>query len=112
MDIFSAQKNRSTTAPSLMSHATRNFHLEVFVKQMFAIFRTTKPTEILRSLHFADDMDLSKCVCIHRKNPPYAEILLNGQDVAYIYHRALKRKKVLQVRVVSLIKCKMMGSGM
>jgi len=44
------------------------------------------------------------CVYIHRKNQPYAEIPWNVQDVAHIYHRALKRKKMLQVRVVSLIK--------
>ena len=47
-----------------------------------------------------------------QKIPPYAEFPWNVQDVVYIYHRALKRKKVLQVRVVSLIKCEMMGSGM
>jgi len=67
MEIFSAQKNRSTTAPSLTSPVSRNFHLEVSVKQMFVIFQTAKPTEIFRILHFGDGMDLSKYVYIHRK---------------------------------------------
>jgi hypothetical protein len=108
MPIFSALKNWSTTPPSIFNYTTRNFVLVVFVKQIFVIFQTVEPTE-----YILEKIWTCRSVCVSTtRNPPYAEIRLNGQDAAYIYQRALKRKKVLQDRVVSLIKCKMIGSGM
>jgi len=67
--IFLAQRICSTIPLSLMSPTTRNFHLEVFIKQKFVIFQTVKPTEIFRILRLGDDVDLSKPGSIHRKKP-------------------------------------------
>jgi hypothetical protein len=106
----------------------------------FVIFQTAKPTEVFRILRLEDDMHLRKCVCvracvcIRRKNPtigtdPFecpgrclkcckmsnivfiAKVRSFFEQTSYIYHRALKRKEVLHDAVVSLIKCKIMGSG-
>ena len=69
MEIFSAQKNRSTTAPSLMSPVTRNFHLEVFVKQMFANFSDSQTDRDISNSTFCRRYGLVE-VCVYPPQKP------------------------------------------